>query len=331
MAGPRFPFPSFPNGWFRLAWSAELRPGQVRPVRALGRDLVLLRGQDGVARAFDAHCPHLGAHLGVGGRLRDGQLECPFHGWRFGGDGACLAAPGAARVPPARLKAWPLREWCGAILVWHHALGQEPQWEMPAVPEHGAADWTRFRPANAWTIRSHAQEFGENGMDLAHFPFLHHQQTAAIRTEDVAAEGPVFRHRTWQRYAIFGLARLFVREVSGPLEVELAGPGCALNRAGVSAGIELRYLYQFFFTPLDEERVEMVSQIAMRRVGGPLVEGLLLRKAVREGARTIEQDIPIWENKRYRERPLLSEADGPILQYRRWARQFYSPAAAPTG
>ena len=112
------------------------------------------------------------------------------------------------------------------------------------------------------------QEFGENGMDLAHFPFLHHQQTAAIRTEDVAAEGPVFRHRTWQRYAIFGLARLFVREVSGPLEVELAGPGCALNRAGVSAGIELRYLYQFFFTPLDEERVEMVSQIAMRRVGG---------------------------------------------------------------
>jgi hypothetical protein len=39
--------------------------------------------------------------------------------------------------------------------------------------------------------------------------------------------------------------------------------------------------------------------------------------------RTLEQDFPIWENKCYRERPPLCEADGPIQEFRRWARQFY--------
>src|SRR5262249_32159652 len=195
-------------------------------------------------------------------------------------------------------------------------------WELPTVAEAGAPEWTELRPANRWVIRSHPQEFEENGMDLVHFPFLHSQQTAQIRSEEARADGPLFLHRTYQRYAIFGLARLWAREVKGPLDITLVGPGCAINRAAVELGIDLRYVYMFFFTPLDGERVEMRSMVPMRRLGNRLVEGALLRKAIREGARTIEQDIPIWENKRYRERPLVSDGDGPILAFRRWYRQF---------
>jgi phenylpropionate dioxygenase-like ring-hydroxylating dioxygenase large terminal subunit len=190
------------------------------------------------------------------------------------------------------------------------------------MPEAGSAEWTPFRPANRWVIRSHPQEFEENGMDIVHFPFLHSQQTAEIRSEESRSAGPLFFHRTFQRYAIFGLARLWAPEVKGPLDITLAGPGCAINRARVQAGIELEYTYLFFFTPLDGERVEMRSFLSMRRVGNRLLEWVLLRKAMSEGARTIEQDIPIWENKRYRERPLLEGADGPILAFRRWYRQF---------
>src|SRR5678809_465596 len=78
----RFPFPPFPSGWFRVADAGDVRPGTVRPLRYFGRDLVLTRGADGAPHLFDAHCPHLGAHLGVGGRVVDGTLQCPFHGWR---------------------------------------------------------------------------------------------------------------------------------------------------------------------------------------------------------------------------------------------------------
>lgn len=38
---------------------------------------------------LDAYCPHLGANMGEGGRVVDDCLECPFHNWRFRGDGEC--------------------------------------------------------------------------------------------------------------------------------------------------------------------------------------------------------------------------------------------------
>ena len=36
------------------------------------------------------------------------------------------------------------------------------------------------------------------------------------------------------------------------------------------------------------------------------------------------QDVPIWENKIYRERPILTKVDGLVTQYRRW----FSPSRA---
>jgi phenylpropionate dioxygenase-like ring-hydroxylating dioxygenase large terminal subunit len=325
MERSRFPFPAFPIGWFRVTSVEEAAARSVMPGRALGQDLVVVRPAAGPARVYDAHCPHLGAHLGVGGKLVEGDLlQCPFHGWRYGADGTCAHVPGARRMPAARLRTWPAVEWCGQVMVWHHPEGLAPAWELPALPEWGAPDW-RFKPANQWTINSHAQEFGENGMDIAHFPFLHSQQTETIRTESLEEKGPILEHRTFQRYAIFGLAKGWVREVVGPLKVTLVGPGVAVNRATVEAGRELSYTYVFFFTPQDDGQVEMRSVLGMRRVGNRLLEWLLMRKAISEGAKTIEQDIPIWENKRYRERPMLSEADGPIMQYRRWYRQFHAP------
>jgi hypothetical protein len=42
----------------------------------------------------------------------------------------------------------------------------------------------------------------------------------------------------------------------------------------------------------------------------------------------IYQDIPIWEHKVYREQPLLVKGDGPIAEFRRWAKQFYSEPKA---
>ena len=37
----------------------------------------------------------------------------------------------------------------------------------------------------------------------------------------------------------------------------------------------------------------------------------------------LEQDIPIWEAKRYHERPVLVAGDGPVMAWRKWCEQFY--------
>ena len=90
--GRRFPFP-VPNGWFIVAEAKDLLPGEVRSLYLFGRDLVLYRTAGGVPRMVDAHCPHLGAHLGVGGKVEGECLQCPFHGWSFGEDGQCVDIP----------------------------------------------------------------------------------------------------------------------------------------------------------------------------------------------------------------------------------------------
>src|SRR5689334_23634300 len=43
--------------------------------------------------ALPIYCPHLGAHLGIGGTVVGDSIKCPFHAWRFGGDGACVDVP----------------------------------------------------------------------------------------------------------------------------------------------------------------------------------------------------------------------------------------------
>ena len=35
-----------------------------------------------------------------------------------------------------------------------------------------------------------------------------------------------------------------------------------------------------------------------------------------------ENDIPIWENKAYHQRPVLFEGGGPLSNYRKWYSQF---------
>lgn len=59
-----------------------------------GQNLCVYRGEDGVVRCVDAYCPHLGANLAIGGSVCGNCIECPFHKWKFGEDGACVSVPG---------------------------------------------------------------------------------------------------------------------------------------------------------------------------------------------------------------------------------------------
>ena len=79
--------PPFPNGWFMLCESNELKRGQVLRKQALGKEYAVYRGEDGIARVLDAFCPHLGANLAVCGQVKKNCLVCPFHAWEFNGNG----------------------------------------------------------------------------------------------------------------------------------------------------------------------------------------------------------------------------------------------------
>ena len=136
----RYPFPAYPNGWFRVAYSHELDTGAVQPLHYFGRDLVLFRDEEGEAHLLDAFCRHLGAHLGYGGRVDGKGIRCPFHNWHWDGEGRCIDIPYAKRIPPqARIDAWSTVEKNGLVFAWYHTSGESPAYELPDLPQIGHA------------------------------------------------------------------------------------------------------------------------------------------------------------------------------------------------
>lgn len=320
----RFPF-GLPNGWFLIAYADELPPGQLQPLHVLDRDLVVFRGESGAVHVFDAHCPHLGAHLGVGGRVVGDTLQCPFHGWRFGGDGGCVEIPYAKRIPPgARARSHRVVERNGMIFLWHHAGGHEPDFEIPVLPEWGDDEWLGEWMRWDWTLATQPQEMAENGIDWPHFETIHKIPAPENRRWD-------FRDHSffWQ---VGGTKPVEALE-SGRDEILMYGENWGLAYSWLKQHGHYETVVVTGMTPIDGETTR-VRMGVIARIGAspsPAVRSAF-EAYMKEHATFAEADFPIWANKRYRARPVLCDGDGPIAEYRRWAARFYSsPAASATG
>jgi 3-ketosteroid 9alpha-monooxygenase subunit A len=82
-AGVKVPFTWKVTGWFMVGWSPEFPIGGVRPLHYFGEDLVAYRDEHAELHVLEAHCKHLGAHIGHGGKVVGDCVECAFHGWRW--------------------------------------------------------------------------------------------------------------------------------------------------------------------------------------------------------------------------------------------------------
>ncbi len=309
-----FPFP-LPNGWFQVGYADELAPGDVLPLRYFGRDLVLYRSESGEARVIDAFCPHLGAHLGHGGKVEGETLRCPFHGWRFDGSGACVDVPYAKRIPPrAALKPWGVVERNQMIWTWYHAEGKEPDFEVPAFEEVGDPAWGKLT-RHFWTVKSRNQELGENSVDRAHFRYVH--GTMIVPESEITAEGP------WRRSIQRADMKTPKGVVQGVIDSQNFGLGCSSIRfSGICDTLLIAGI-----TPVDEDYVDVRFTFVQKNTEGGDPRGGVARAIIADIVKQLDEDIPIWENKTYDERPLLCDGDGPIGEWRRWCQQFYSPAA----
>ena len=325
----RFPFSPYPNGWFAIGFSSDFPPGQVITRRAFGEEIVLYRavtsipgGGDGpgALRAVEPHCPHLGAHLGHGGRVEGDRIRCPFHGWCFDGGGECVEVPGAARIPArARLRTWPVCERNGLAFVHYHARGEAPAWEIPALPTD---EWTPDRTI-LWTVRTHPQEVFENVIDRSHLPPVHGVKLAEFEREP-----------TCEGHRLSAYIHLVAdgKDVGMPgmendvlLDVQMHGLGQAFVHTHVrNVGITARQ--RIYCLPVDGERIEIRGAVNLRKLPDEGATAMIAELFYQAYVADFAMDFPIWENKVYRERPPLSSADGPFAWYRRWAQQFYDDA-----
>lgn len=146
-----------------------MAPGKPHPLVVAGERVVLFRDAGNVLHALLDRCPHRGVALSLG-QVRDGEIECPFHGWRFNGNGHCTHVPWNPDAKRDNLGATPLPVCEAAGLVWlftgRNAIGQ------PNIPEILGQEGLRLSAQHFdWDV--HWTRVIENMLDTPHLPFVH--------------------------------------------------------------------------------------------------------------------------------------------------------------
>ena len=311
MTEERFPFTHSPKGWFCVALSTELGPGEVKPVKAFERELVLFRGEDGTPNLLGAFCPHMGAHLGHGGEVVGNTIKCPFHAWQFDGAGACTKIPYADRIPPkARTRRWVCVERNGMIMAWNDIEGSEPEWDIPVIPEVGDPAWTDFE-VREWDIKTHSMEMAENQVDVAHFQYLH--GTLDYPDSEATVDGHIMKVAS---KAGMGTSK---GNVQGGIESTSYGFG--FNTIRFTGIVETLLITSVL--PTDTGYVHVRFCFMVKKTGGAAIDAGVGKAFIAEVTRQLEQDMPVWENKAFVHPPMLCAGDGPIALFRRWVQQFF--------
>lgn len=325
----------YPRGWYLAAYSDELPAGAVKTLSIFGREVVLFRDESKRAHLVDAHCPHLGAHLGHGGKVKGGCIRCPFHGWEYeGASGQCVRTGNGDPVPPkARLRTWHTRECAGMVLAWFHEKGEAPSWDVGALQDFEEPGWSAWS-FKEYVLRARIQDISENDADVAHSPVMHGFTDEQPRIE-MDADGARCR---WTLRADLKLAAFGVPKVPaiGPLRAvpDRMPSEISVTRWGLSlgwvrqwltmpGGLTFRTQTMATTTPLDDSRVRLTFRHRVRSTPVPFVTAKILANYARLFNSTVEQDNVIWENKVYLLRPAASKSDQAILRFRKWARQFY--------
>lgn len=160
------------NQWYIACEATELKQSPLSR-KILGEPIALFRDGSGQASALVDRCPHRNVQLS-GGRVVEGKLQCPYHGWEFNAEGQCVYIPSlteAEKIPStACTRTYPLIEQDGYVWVWvgDHA----PEGKLPfKLPHQGEAGWAHMRIK--CTIPNAVENVIENFIDCPHTGYVH--------------------------------------------------------------------------------------------------------------------------------------------------------------
>jgi len=161
-------FDDFANVWTIAGLARDIRKKPVQ-FRVAGQRIVLFRGSDGRLAALIDRCPHRGVALSLG-KVEDGNLVCPFHGWRFTVEGKNCHVPWSPNAKREQLGAIaiPVREAKG--LIWLYT-GFDPAGEPEPPDTLDAPGVVVSAQSMLWSV--HWTRVMENMLDKPHLAFVH--------------------------------------------------------------------------------------------------------------------------------------------------------------
>ncbi|CAG4969378.1 unnamed protein product [Colias eurytheme] len=299
--GEKIP-PPYPNGWYELVESRDLKIGGVASIDALGQNFCIYRGEDGVARVVDAYCPHLGASFGSGGAVRGNCIECPFHLWRFGENGECTYIPDTKTIPKVTLKTWHSTELDGAVWVWGR---------------------------NEFIVGTHIRDIPENAADASHLHTVHGLNALTNLGKEFPFLNDIigFHYWTtsWTKTDDWHIAKLTIDQKFLLMKMNLFPLSGIVEQIG-PAHVRLSFdtLFGPFFIVQSITPLGPMLQKIIHRVYSPTWNAVLISPMALIEAKQFDRDVKIWNNKKHIHSPPYVRADKAIRGFRDWYSQFYS-------
>jgi 3-ketosteroid 9alpha-monooxygenase subunit A len=323
MAKP--PLSMKPTGWFQVAWSDEIAVGDVYNMHYFGQEMVAWRAQSERITVMDAYCEDLGAHLGFGGHVEGDVIECAFHGWQWNHEGRNVCIPYEKRPNRGRrMRTYPVVERNESIYIWHDAHGRDPFFDVPDVfasfeDDSSLADYWPRASLYERNLELHPQYVLENGVDFAHFKFVHNTPIVPVFTRH-DFDSPV----PYVDFTITfeGDENQSIDHIKSGVEAINGGLGVAVTKS--SRMVDNRTISAI--TPVDENTSDVRFTVYIGRTPGKDTARAAAnaREFGQEIIRQFSQDVDIWSHQRYSDPPALSSSEFKgFTAIREWARQFY--------
>ncbi|GAB3477654.1 Rieske 2Fe-2S domain-containing protein [Nocardiopsis coralliicola] len=322
----------FARGWHCLGLAERFAEGGPHSIQAFGQKLVVFADSSGGISVLDAYCRHMGGDLSQG-TVKGDSVACPFHDWRWGGNGRCTRIPYARRVPlRARTASWPTLVQDGMLFVWNDPEGKPPipEQAIPRIPGATSDEWTDW----LWyetLVETNAREVIDNVVDMAHFFYVH-------------KSFPTYFTNVFEGHVANQVMNGMSREDARPEGSGSSASGTTSDASYFGPSFMIDDL-TYHLEHGDMESVLINCHYPVTENSFVLQYGIIVKRsdnlpgdAADRTARSIaefiklgfEQDVEIWKNKTRIDNPLLTEEDGPVYQLRRWYEQFYVDVADVT-
>ncbi|PRX51202.1 3-ketosteroid 9alpha-monooxygenase subunit A [Prauserella shujinwangii] len=324
----------FARGWHCLGLAEHFRDGKPHAINAFGTKLVVFADSTGRLNVLDGYCRHMGGDL-TQGTVKGDEIACPFHDWRWNGNGKCVSIPYAKRVPlRARTRSWLTLEENKQLFVWHDPEGNPPPDDVviPRIDGAFSGEWSNWTWDSVLIEGANCREIVDNVVDMAHFFYIHFAFPTYFKN---VFEGHIAtQYLNTKGRPDVGMASNYGGEENLlRSEASYYGPSYMINHLlNTWQGIEVENVLINCHYPVTPDSFVLQWGVIVKKLPG--VSDEQADKIAGKFAKSIGvgfmQDVEIWRNKSRIDNPLLCEEDGPVYQLRRWYEQFYVDAADVT-
>ncbi len=289
--------------WYPIALTRDVGRSP-RRIELFGDPYVIYRSTSGEPVVQLDRCPHRNVPLSGGRCLSDDTIECPYHGWRFAPDGACVAISGSASAPKPshRVETFATLESYGVLFMCPAPDGFRPAASPLLVPESRDDGYTKV--LRYVEFPGGLQAVVENALDVPHTAVLH-RGLFRSDTEKIGVDVVLRRFRTWAEAEFIGerppqglLGRFLTLGSKKSLdEVQLQHwdrfvlPG--VLQVEYRIGPRSHFLITGFCSPRSDTTTGLFALVCLKTPLPRLLERLLVRIVEPFAMKVLSQDIRV--------------------------------------